>query len=71
MEGERLMENIIEGIQRLCNNGRELLKEYEKIPMGFVGAGFIKVSIRNAEEAIASGDVVKMLSAYKDLEGLE
>ena len=60
--------NLIEGLQEEMNRCRELKKEYEKIPTGVFGATMIQVDINNGERAIASGDVVKMLSAYKKLQ---
>lgn len=60
--------NLIEGLQKEMNRCRELKKEYEKIPTGSFGATMIQVDINNGERAIASGDVVKMLSAYKKLQ---
>lgn len=63
--------NLIEGIQEQCNRCRELLEEYTKIPTGSFGAYFIELAIKAGENAIASGDVVKMLSAYKELESCE
>lgn len=50
---------------------RELLKVYETIPAGIYGAAVIKESLRKAEEAAISGDVVKILVAYQDLIGIE
>ncbi len=60
--------NLIEGLQKEMNRCRELKKEYEKIPTGNFGATMIQVDINNGERAIASGDVVEMLKAYKDLQ---
>jgi len=63
--------NIIEGIQSECSRCRELKKEYDLIPMGGFGASFIQAAIDEGENSIASGDVVRMLSAYKELESCE
>jgi hypothetical protein len=60
-------ENLMDGLLRELNRNRELLKEYEAIPQGAFGAMFIRQSIKNGEDAIASGDVVKMLQAYSTL----
>jgi len=64
--------NLIEGIQQQCNRCRELIQQYESIgPAGVFGAAMIRGDIKDAEDAIASGDVVEMLRAYKILEGCE
>lgn len=63
--------NMIEGIQEQCNRCRELKKEYDKIPTGGFGALFIQKAIDEGESSIASGDVVRMLSAFKELESCE
>jgi hypothetical protein len=67
------MENVIEGIQRQCNRVRdELLPAYESIgPAGKFGAAMLKLAVKNGEAAIASGDVVQMVAAYKELESCE
>ena len=60
--------NLIEGIQNRCNRGRELIKVYDTMPMGWVEVGWIKTNIKEGEDSIASGDIVKMLLAFKGLE---
>lgn len=65
------MANLIEGIQEQMNRCRELASEYDKIPAGAFGAAMIRQDIANGEKAIASGDVVEMVSALKALEGCE
>ena len=64
-------ENVIEGIQNQCNRLRELIPQYESVTNGHFAAGMMRRSIKSAEAAIASGDVVAMIHAYKDLEGYE
>lgn len=50
------------------NRCRELLKVYEDIgPAGQYGLAMIKAEIIQGEKAIASGDVVEMVGAYKSL----
>lgn len=67
------MSNLIEGIQKEQARCRELLKQYEAIPIrsGFFGITVIGASLERADKAIASGDVVEMLAAYKDLKDRE
>lgn len=63
-------ENIIEGIQRQQRRCMELLVEYKRIgPAGAFGTLMITRDIQEGDAAIASGDVVRMLRAYKALEG--
>lgn len=51
---------------------RELLKAYHAIgPAGQFGAIIIEATLKQAEEAMASGDVIKILAAYQDLQGLK
>ena len=52
------------------NRCREVLKQYEQITEGAFGAMMIRQDIKNAEAAMASGDVVEMLAAYNALEGV-
>ena len=68
-EGENM--NLIEGIQEQCNRCRELIKIYKTIPTGGFGAHFIQQAITKGEKSIASGDTVRMLSAFKELESCE
>jgi hypothetical protein len=51
---------------------REVLGHYKEIgPAGMVGAMFIELDLRAAEEAISAGDVVQMICALKTLQGIE
>lgn len=62
------MANLIEGLQEEMNRVRELLKEYEAIGApGVFGTIILKAEIKNAEAAIASGDVIHMLQCYESL----
>ena len=63
--------NLVEGIQEQCNRCRDLIEIYKTIPTGAIGAHFIQITINEGEAAIASGDVVRMLSAFKELESCE
>lgn len=60
---KNLMTSLLEEISR----NRELLKEYESIPVGQFGAYIIRTNIDNAEKAIASGDLTGMIVAYEQL----
>lgn len=48
---------------------REVLGHYKEIgSAGFFGAIMIERSLRNADAAVMSGDVIQMITAYKDLQ---
>lgn len=52
--------------QRRC---RELLEQYRRIgPAGAFGAAMIEAAITEAEQAQASGDVVRIVRAYTALQ---
>jgi hypothetical protein len=62
--------NLIEGIQKQCERCRELVKDYESIgPAGRFGKFMIEKDIQEGEASIASGDTIRMIAAYKALEG--
>lgn len=51
---------------------REVLEAFKSIgPAGMFGAAMIEASLRAADQAASSGDVVAMLRAYQDLKGIE
>lgn len=64
--------NLIEGIQQQCNRARKIIPCYiEMGDVGVYGKTIIEVCIAEGESAIASGDVIRMLTAYKNLEEIE
>jgi hypothetical protein len=64
--------NLVEGIQDECNRCRELLRAYAAIgPEGAFGSAVIQAAIKDGEAAIASGDVIRCVAAFKDLQGCE
>lgn len=67
-----MSENLMDGLFEEMNRCRELAKVYESIgPAGAFGRAMILQDISRAEKAIASGDVVQMVEAYKALESCE
>jgi len=51
---------------------REVLGYYKEIgPAGVFGATMIEQSLRKADEAVMSGDVVSMIAAYNDLKEIQ
>jgi hypothetical protein len=65
------MANIAEALAKEIERNRELLEEYKKIPTGVFGAMMIDLDIKNAVEALASGDVIKILEAYEAMKDNE
>jgi len=65
--------NLIEGLQEQMNRVREIISEYDSLPnnAGALASGFMKISIKNAEKAIANGDTIAMLAAFEDLKTYE
>lgn len=51
---------------------RELLAEYKKLgPAGRFGAAVIEQTLKRADAAAISGDVVAVLAAYQELKALK
>ena len=60
-----------DALPREIERVQELIPMYESVPMGHIAAGLMKHSIRQAHEAMMTGDVVGMLRCYEDLKGYE
>jgi NADH:ubiquinone oxidoreductase subunit E len=65
------MDNLAEALPLEQARVREVLTFYEEIPQGIFGATMIKIALQQAEKAAASGDVVAMVKAYKELQAIE
>jgi hypothetical protein len=65
--------NLVEGILVECKRVREVLvPAYESIgPVGSFGKAMILADLAEAEAALGSGDVVRMVAAYKALKGCQ
>lgn len=51
---------------------RVILGHYREIgPVGTFGAAFIEQDLREADNAVMSGDVVRMLAAFQKLKEIE
>jgi len=51
---------------------RKVLGYYQEIgPAGMIGAAFIEQDLREADEAVMSGDVVRMMRAYRKLQEVQ
>ncbi len=66
------MESLGEALPKEQARVREVLGHYKAIgPAGMIGAAMIEQSLQKADEAAISGDLVAMVTAYKDLQGIE
>lgn len=63
--------NLIESVHKEMDRCRELKKEYDLIPTGFIGSAAIQQTIKMAEKAIEEDNVVKLLVAYEELKKIE
>lgn len=63
--------NLAEALPKEQERVRELLPLYDAIPAGIFAATMMRQSLRRAELAAASGDVVEMIRAYNDLKEYE
>jgi len=63
--------NIAEALAKEIQRNRELLELYKAIPAGVFGATMIDLDIKNAIDALASGDVIEMLEAYEAMKDNE
>lgn len=63
-----MTESLAEALPREQKRCRELLEVYKELgPAGRFGAMMVEASLDEAEQAAMSGDVVRMLRAYKRL----
>ena len=63
---------LAEALPRQQQRARDLLEAYTSIgPQGSFGATMIREALARAERAAASGDIVAMIRACKELEALE
>lgn len=66
------METLADALPKEMARVREVLGHYKAIgPAGTFGAAMIEQYLRAADAAVISGDVVKMLQAYKALQDIE
>ena len=62
------METLADALPKEMARVRTVLGYYKEIgPAGRIGALMIEQSLQWAAEAVMSGDVAKMIAAYKDL----
>jgi hypothetical protein len=66
------MTSLAEALPKEQARVREILGHYKEIGApGAFGAAMIENSLRLTDEAVASGDVGAMISAYKDLKDIK
>jgi hypothetical protein len=66
------MTSLAEALPKQQARVRKVLGHYKEIgPAGSFGAAMIENSLRLTDEAVASGDVGAMISAYKDLKDIK
>lgn len=65
------MNSLADQLPKEQERVRELLEEYKKIPHGAFGALMLEGALQRAEQAAASGDVVRMLASYEELKACE
>lgn len=66
-----MVESLAEALPREQARAREILGHYKEIgPVGMFGASFIEADLREADQAVMSGDVVRMIRAYEKLKGI-
>ena len=63
-----MTDTLADALPREQERVRELIPMYESIgPAGAFAVAMIKASLRAADQAVMSGDVVQMIRAYNDL----
>ena len=66
------MESLAEALPKEQARVREVLQQYRDIgPAGIFGAVMIEQSLKAADQAVMSGDLVAMMRCYEDLKGIE
>jgi hypothetical protein len=61
-------ESLAEALPREQARVREILGHYKEIgPAGMFGAAFFEADLREADQAVMSGDIVRMIRAYEKL----
>ena len=66
-----MSESLAQALPKEMARVREVLGHYLEIgPAGMFGAAFIEQELREADNAVMSGDLVRMLRAYERLQGI-
>jgi hypothetical protein len=65
------METLGESLPKECARVRALITQYRDPLLngaGMFAAAMMEQSLRNADQAVMSGDFIAMIAAYKDLQ---
>lgn len=67
-----MAESLAEAFPKEQARIREVLGEFKAIGSpGTFGAAMIEATLRKADEAAASGDVVEMIRVFEEMKGIE
>jgi 2-polyprenyl-3-methyl-5-hydroxy-6-metoxy-1,4-benzoquinol methylase len=67
-----MSESLAEALPNEQSRVREVLSCYQEIgPSGALACAMIEQSLKNADQAVMSGDVVAMMVAYNDLKEID
>lgn len=65
------MSTLAEDLPKEIKRNQELKVIYDGIPTGFFGSSMIQADIDEGVNALASGDVIRMLQVYEKLKNNE
>jgi hypothetical protein len=72
IKGDKIMGTLAEKLPEEMARVRKVLGHYKEIgPAGMFGAAMIEQSLRKADKAVMSGDLVTMIAAYQDLQEIK
>jgi hypothetical protein len=72
IKGDKIMGTLAEKLPEEMARVRKVLGHYKEIgPAGMFGAAMIEQSLRKADKAVMSGDLVAMIAAYQDLQEIK
>lgn len=67
-----MSESLAEALPREQARVRRILGHFKEIgPAGMFGAALIEQNLREADAAVMSGDLVRMIRAYETLKGIK
>jgi hypothetical protein len=65
-----MMDNLAEAYPKEQARCSRILEIYKSIPTGWFGVLHIEATLREANEAAASGDLVAMIRAYEKMKSI-
>ncbi len=63
--------NLVEGLTNEILRVTEIQREYKEIPAGAFAAALMEIDLKEAKEAQALGDILRMITIYKKLKEWE